>query len=78
MSLEFNKFFKRHNLASTYKPMLAKCLLDLGDFKKDEGSQWVEKKGNMFTVNLHFVAARFLRFYHPLKFQFKLSTKINF
>ncbi|MBT4327802.1 MAG: HNH endonuclease [Candidatus Nitrosopelagicus sp.] len=75
MSLEFNKFFKRHNLASTYKPMLAKCLLDLGDFKKDEGSQWVEKKGNMFTVNLHFVAARFLRFYHPLKFKFKLKQE---
>jgi 5-methylcytosine-specific restriction endonuclease McrA len=75
MSLECNKFFKRHNLASTYKPMLVKCLLDLGDFEKDEGSQWVEKNGDTYTVNLHFVAARFLRYYHPLKFKFKLKQE---
>ena len=75
MSLEFNQFFKRHNLASTYKPMLAKCLLDLGDYNEDEGSNWVEKNNDTYTVNLHFVAARFLRFYHPLKFKFKLKQQ---
>lgn len=75
MSLEFNKFFKRHSLASTYKPMLAKCLLDLGDYEKDEGSQWVKKQGDAYTVNLHFVAARFLRYYYPLKFKFKLKQE---
>lgn len=75
MSMEFNKFFKRHSLASTYKPMLAKCLLDLGDYEKDEGSQWVKKQSGVYTVDLHFVAARFLRYYYPLKFKFKLKQE---
>jgi 5-methylcytosine-specific restriction endonuclease McrA len=75
MSVEFNKFFKRHSLASTYKPTLAKCLLDLGDYKQDEGNQWVKKHNDEYIVNLHFVAARFLRYYHPLKFKFKLKQE---
>ena len=75
MSLEFNQFFKRQSLASTYKPTLAKCLLDIGDFKEDEGSQWVKKEGNAYKVNLHFVSARFLRYYHPLNFKFKLKQE---
>ena len=75
MSVEFNKFFKRHSLASTYKPTLAKCLLDLGDYEKNEGSQWVKKQNDTYIVNLHFVAARFLRYYHPLKFKFKLKQE---
>jgi len=75
MTSEFNRFFKRHNLASTYKPTLAKCLLDLGDYNEDEGGEWVDKNNDPYTVNLHFVAARFLRFYHPLKFKFKLKQE---
>ena len=77
MSLEFNQFFKRHSLASTYKPTLAKCLLDLGDYEKDEGSEWVTKNDDTFTVNLHFIAARFLRYYYPLKFKFKLKQEAS-
>ncbi len=72
---EFNRFFKSKTLASTYKPTLAKCLLDLGDYKQDEGSQWVKKDGNNFTVDLNFVAARFLRYYWPLLFKFKLKQE---
>jgi len=77
MSLEFNQFFKRHRLASTYKPTLVKCLLDLGDYEKDEGSEWVTKNDDTFTVNLHFIAARFLRYYYPLKFKFKLKQEAS-
>ena len=75
MSSEFNRFFKSNSLASTYKPTLAKCLLDIGDYQKDEGSEWVTKNDDTFTVNLHFIAARFLRYYYPLKFQFKLKQE---
>ena len=77
MSLEFNQFFKRHSLASTYKPTLAKCLLDLGDYEKDEGSEWVTKNDDTYTVNLHFITARFLRYYYPLKFKFKLKQEAS-
>lgn len=75
MSLEFNQFFKRQRLSSTYKPMLAKCLLDLGDYDKNEGGQWVKKDEDVYTINLHFLAARFLRYYHPLRFKFKLKQE---
>jgi 5-methylcytosine-specific restriction endonuclease McrA len=75
MISEFNRFFKSKSLASTYKPTLAKCLLDLADYPVDEGSQWVVQKGDIFTVDLHFIAARFLRYYHPLRFKFKLKQE---
>ena len=75
MISEFNRFFKSKSLASTYKPTLAKCLLDLADYSEDEGSQWVVRKGDAYTVDLHFIAARFLRYYHPLRFKFKLKQE---
>jgi len=57
MISEFNRFFKSKTLASTYKPTLAKCLLDLGDYVEDEGGNWVKIKDDTYTVDLHFVAA---------------------
>lgn len=73
MTSEFNRFFKTKTLATTYKPTLVKCLLDLGDFNQDEGGKWVETNGDTLIVDLNFVVARFLRYYHPLKFKFKLK-----
>ena len=75
MISEFNRFFKSKSLASTYKPTLVKCLLDLADYTSDEGNQWVKQKGDTYTVDLHFIAARFLRYYHPLRFKFKLKQE---
>jgi len=75
MISEFNRFFKSKSLASTYKPTLVKCLLDLADYASDEGSQWVVQKGDTYTVDIHFIAARFLRYYHPLRFKFKLKQE---
>jgi len=75
MISEFNRFFKKQSLASTYKPTFVKCLLDLGDFENSEGDEWVEEKEDSVVVDLNFVAARFLRYYHPLKFKFKLKQE---
>ena len=75
MISEFNRFFKSKSLASTYKPTLVKCLLDLADYASDEGNQWVKQKGDVYMVDLHFIAARFLRYYHPLRFKFKLKQE---
>ncbi len=75
MISEFNRFFKSKSLASTYKPTLVKCLLDLGDFQSNEGGQWVKKNGDVYIVDLNFIAARFLRYYHPLRFKFKLKQE---
>jgi len=75
MISEFNRFFSSKTLASTYKPTFLKCLLDLGDYKEDEGGQWVTSKGNEVTIDLNFIAARFLRYYWPLSFKFRLKQE---
>jgi len=75
MISEFNRFFKKQSLASTYKPTFVKCLLDIGDYENHEGRNWVEVNGDEIEVDLNFIAARFLRFYHPLKFKFKLKQE---
>lgn len=72
---EFNRFFKKQSLASTYKPTFVKCLLDIGDCKDQEGKKWITDNGNELTVDLNFIIARFLRYYHPLKFKFKLKQE---
>lgn len=77
MISEFNRFFSSKSLASTYKPTFVKCMLDIGDHKPDEGSQWVQKSGNDFIIDLNFIAARFLRYYWPLLFKFKLKQEVT-
>jgi len=75
MISEFNRFFSSKSLASTYKPTFLKCLLDLGDYKSDEGDQWISEKEDSLIVDLNFVAVRFLRYYWSLRFKFKLKQE---
>ena len=72
---EINRFFLSKSLASTYKPTFLKCLLDLADYSQDEGSQWIKQTDDSFEVDLNFVAVRFIRYYWPLKFKFKLKQE---
>ena len=72
---EINRFFLSKSLASTYKPTFLKCLLDLADYSQDEGSQWIKQTDDSFEVDLNFVAARFIRYYWPLRFKFKLKQE---
>jgi len=44
MISEFNRFFKKQSLASTYKPTFVKCLLDLGDYENYEGGKLGRKE----------------------------------
>ena len=73
--LEFNRFFKSRNMAATLKPTFFKCLLDIGDHEDDEGSQWINQTQNHYEVDLNFLAVRFIRYYWPLKFRFKLKQE---
>ena len=77
MISEFNRFFSSRTLASTYKPTFVKCLLDLGDYKSEEGGQWVQKSGNDYIVDLNFISARFLRYYWSLLFKFRLKQEAS-
>jgi len=72
---QFNRFFNKQSLASTYKPTFVKCLLDIGDCKDGEGKEWVKNNGKYYTVDLNFIVARFLKCYHPLKFKYKLKQE---
>ena len=72
---EFNRFFSSKSLASTYKPTLMKCLLDIGDCKEDEGQKWIKDNGNSLEVDLNFLALRFIRYYWPLLFKSKLKQE---
>lgn len=74
---EMERFFQKTNMVSTYKPMFLKALLDLGDFKEHEGSQWVRDIGKNLEVNLNFVAVRFIYYCHPLFFKFKLKQQFG-
>jgi len=64
-------------MVSTYKPMFLKSLLDLGDFKENEGSQWVKNDGDNLIVDLEFIAVRFIYFCHPLYYKFKLKQQFG-
>ena len=75
ISNEFNRFFLSKTLASTYKPTFLKCLLDLADYSQKEGSQWIKQTNDSLEVDLNFVAARFVRYYWPLRFKFKLKQE---
>ena len=75
--IEFERFFHSNSMVATYKPMFLKALLDLGDFKKDEGSQWVKNDGNNLVVDLEFIAARFIYYSHPLYYKFKLKQQFG-
>lgn len=70
---ELNRFFVSKKLASTYKPTFLKCLLDIGDNTKDEGQHWIQESEKNLEVDLHFIAVRFIRYYWPLLFTFKLK-----
>ena len=73
---EFDRFFGGSpNLASTYKPTFLKCLLDIGNDENIEGSQWITQRENEYEVGLDFIAARFIYYYWPLKFLFKLKQQ---
>jgi len=56
----------------TYKQFL-KCLLDIEDATNEEGKNWINKRGDSFEGDLQFIAVRFVRYYCPLLFTFKLK-----
>lgn len=74
---ELERFFQKTNMVSTYKPMFLKALLDLGDHKESEGSQWVKDDGKYLIVDLNFIAVRFIYCCHPLFYKFKLKQQFG-
>ena len=75
----FNRFFsKEGRMASTYKPVFLRAILDIGDLydsrtaQKLVGNQWLERKDGKVFVDLNFVAVRFAKYYWDMEYSFRL------
>lgn len=76
----FTKFFKNSSkMASTYKPVFLKALLDIGDLADKEkedsiiGREWLTVKDGRLFVDLNFIAIRFAKYYWDMEYSFKLK-----
>lgn len=75
----FNRFIRNSNrMASTYKPVFLRALLDVGDLhdpnkaKKLVGRQWLEERDGKLVLDLNFIAARFAKYYWDMEYGFRL------
>ena len=74
----FTKFFNSARLASTYKPVFLRSLLDVGDLADGSkagrivGRDWLRLKGGRLFVDLNFIAVRFAKYYWDMEYSFKL------
>ena len=75
----FNQFFKNSSrMASTYKPIFLRSLLDIGALadpgqkEKLVGKDWLKIKDGKIFVNLNFIAIRFAKYYWDMEYSFRL------
>lgn len=75
----FQRFFNRDTrLASTYKPVFLRSLLDVGDLHDPQksatlpGKEWLTRKDGKLHVDLNFIAIRFAKYYWDMEYSFRL------
>lgn len=79
----FNQFFNKGDMTATYKPIFLRSLLDLGDYDIDNsnrnlvGHEWIQIDGNTITLDLNFIATRFIKYCWDLEHSFKLKQTSN-
>lgn len=80
----FNVFFSRRiSMSSTYKPILLRALLDMGDLDDPKkrhvlvGREWLKRSGGRLEVDLNFVAARFAKYYWDMEYSFHLKQAVH-
>ena len=79
----FNSFITRGSMTATYKAVFLRCLLDLGHYEVHgpnrglPGSEWIEVDGDTVTLDLNFVAARFIKYYWDMDHSFRLKQTTN-
>lgn len=65
-------------MASTYKPVFLKALLDVGDLACGSnadsiiGREWLTVRDGRLFVDLNFIAVRFAKYYWDMEYSFKL------
>lgn len=72
----FKRLFANENrMASTYKPVFVRSLLDIGklhDGGRAVGDRWVKVSDQEVEVDLNFIAARFAKYYWDMEYSFRL------
>ena len=71
----FNKLFEHGYMASTYKPVFLRSLLDIGDLADERyivGQRWLELSNERLYVDLNFIAIRFAKYYWDMEYGFHL------
>lgn len=64
----FKKFFNTGNPDGTYKCVFLHSLIDISQFEKDDliGKEWISKNEKTITVDLNFIAVRFVKSYYDI------------
>lgn len=75
----FSTFFHNSSrMASTYKPVFLRALLDVGDLADSNqsdkliGKNWLKKEDGRLLINLNFIAVRFAKYYWDMEYSFHL------
>ncbi len=72
----FDQMFDKGYMASTYKPVFLRSLLDIGDLVDKKylvGQRWLEQNNGNLYVDLNFIAVRFAKFYWDMEYGFHLK-----
>ncbi len=79
---QFNRFFTRAKMQSTYKPYFLKSILDLTEYndspKSFQGKNWIKKLPDGLKVDLEFIASRFAFMYWNPHFKFRLKQSPSY
>ena len=70
----FNNFFKKPNMASTYKPVFLAALVDIASRRRGgplDAGRWISTEGGRVCVDLELVAVPFARYYWDMAAAFK-------
>lgn len=70
----FNNFLKTGVMASTYKAVFLRSLVDIGRYNDKDliGKQWIHREGNRIKLDLDFIAVRFAKYYWDMEIAFKM------
>ena len=70
----FNNFFKKPNMASTYKPVFLAALVDIASRRRGgplDANKWISTEGGRICVDLELVAVPFAKYYWDMAASFK-------
>ena len=70
----FNNFLETGAMASTYKAVFLRSLVDIGRYDDKDliGKQWIHREGNRIKLDLDFIAVRFAKYYWDMEIAFKM------